>query len=359
LISLKKYLDLDASGRLPDTPESGELLAATLECYGSVLLAMGKGAVQGCPSLGIELEDSLRALEQNLSANTSTETVKKTEEQVEVQLEEWGGRTANYHKVRSDELREFLIALARTAESLGDRDQCYTNEFKGLTAHLETIADLNDLTEIRASLARRLAELKSSIDQMTRDSQLLVAQLRAEVVNYEAKLKTVEQLSLKDELTGAANRRNIEEQIQSNIENARNFSVVMIDLNRFKQVNDRHGHLAGDDLLRQFAAELQQNMRPGDVVGRWGGDEFLAVVFCDEDGAKYYIERIKKWVFGDYKIHCAAGEKQPVSVHMDAAIGLAAWRPRQTMLQLIERADGAMYDDKRKLRAKDLGASGH
>jgi diguanylate cyclase (GGDEF)-like protein len=130
----------------------------------------------------------------------------------------------------------------------------------------------------------------------------------------------------------------------------------MIDLNRFKQVNDKHGHLAGDDLLRQFAAELQQNMRPGDVVGRWGGDEFLALVFSDEDGAKYYIERIRKWVFGNYKILCADGSK-PATVHMDASIGLAAWMPGQTMQNLIERADGAMYDDKRSSRAKNRNST--
>ena len=77
---------------------------------------------------------------------------------------------------------------------------------------------------------------------MNRDNHELVAQLRAEVSIYETKLRTVEQLSMRDELTRVANRRNIEERVRWSIESKQTFCVLMLDLNGFKQVNDKYGH---------------------------------------------------------------------------------------------------------------------
>jgi diguanylate cyclase (GGDEF)-like protein len=348
LISLKKFLDMQASGQF-SALETEDLLPTTMECYRSVLVAVGKSAVQGCPAIGAELERWLQKLESRISVTASPESLKETEQQIESELRAWGGRTAEHFKAKADDAKELLLALARTAESVGDRDQCYTNQFKGLTARLETIANLDDVSEIRSSLVKRVVELKTSVDQMARDSQRLVAQLQAEVCTYETRLKTVERMILKDELTGAENRRSVEERIQWSITKQQTFCVIMVDLNQFKQVNDQYGHLAGDDLLKQFAKELQSNTRSSDIVGRWGGDEFLVLLACDEDGARIHIQRIKDWVFGKYTVKCGTG-KDIASVYMDAAIGLAAWNPNKTMQQLIAEADAAMYRDKHKVK---------
>src|SRR5581483_1083129 len=112
---------------------------------------------------------------------SSASALLHTEKQVEVQLQEWGERTAEHLKARANEVRELLIALAETANAVGDRNQGYTAHFKGLTKRLETIADLDDLTQIRSSVVASVTELKSHVEQMTRDSKQLVEQLRSEV----------------------------------------------------------------------------------------------------------------------------------------------------------------------------------
>ena len=175
-----------------------------------------------------------------------------------------------------------------------------------------------------------------------------MAHLRAEVSTYETRLKAAENLALKDQLTNLANRRCIEERMQAYIESGREFCVAMIDINDFKQVNDSYGHVAGDDLLKQFAKELQTSMRAGDPVGRWGGDEFILAMTCDLQAAKAHIDRTRQWVCGKYTI-CGA-KSPPVVVQVTASIGAAAWRPGDSMKHLLAEADAAMYRDKNIVR---------
>jgi diguanylate cyclase (GGDEF)-like protein len=353
VISLKKYLDMDKAP-VPEpeaVPESNELLLATLKSYRSALQSIGKSGVRACPEVGSDLQRALAGLELGLAGNVTAALVTKTEARAEELLEQWGGRSEQYFKSKAKEVKELLIVMAHTAQSVGDRDQRYTNQFTEFTTRLRTIANLEDLTQIRTSLVQGATELKNYVDRMAEDSKNSVAQLRAEVSTYESRLKVVEELALRDGLTGLANRRNIEERIQTRISSQSPFCVINLDLNRLKQVNDTHGHLAGDSLLKQFAQELRTNIGPSAIAGRWGGDEFIVVVDCDLKAANALVERMQKWVFGDYSLETGTG-KPEVKVHLDASVGVAIWCSGQSMQQLIEQADAAMYKDKQASKKK-------
>jgi diguanylate cyclase (GGDEF)-like protein len=348
VISLKKYLDMD-----PDKPrkgglESAELLSATLESYGSTLMAVAKSGVRACPAMGSDLQQALEGLQRRLACDVSPSLVRKTGKQVEEQLQQWAGRSAEYFKAKTNDVKELLIALASTAESMGKQDQRYAKRLGDFTTQLQTIADLDDLAQMRATLVKRAAELKTCVDEMAQDSNKSLAQLRAEVTTYETKLKTVEQLAFKDPLTGLANRRSVEERIEWRISTDQKFCVVVVDLNKFKDVNDTHGHVAGDSLLRQFGQELKSNVRPSDIVGRWGGDEFIMVLDCDLTGASAQIERMKKWVLGDYTLQVGTNT---IKINLDASIGVAQWQKGETAVQITERADASMYDVKELSRS--------
>jgi diguanylate cyclase (GGDEF)-like protein len=352
LISIKKYLDRDDPVLTVAEPEPDELLAVIIDSYRSALRAFGSNAVEACPAPGRELEQGLAKLESDLSVDATPTTVRQTQEQVEAQLERWGGATAGHLKEQADEVKELLLLLASTAESVGERDQRYAQQFSGLTADLKAIANLDDLTQVRSSLVRKATELKSCVDQMTQDGQQSIAQLRSKVTSYETKLKAVEEIASKDAVTGLANRRSVESRMERLIAAREPFCAVILDLNRFKQINDKHGHPAGDDLLKKFAHELQNNVRSDDMVGRWGGDEFIVVLRRDVAGANPQIERIRHWVFGNYTVETGAG-KPTLKVDVTAAVGLAQWTSGMTMKQLIEQADAAMYRDKRESRSKN------
>jgi diguanylate cyclase (GGDEF)-like protein len=345
MISIRKYLYANNEVPPAPEPEMDGLTATTIGCYRASLLAIGRAAIQICPALGLDLESSLRGLERRLAVDYTAESVMRTEKQVEVQLDEWGARTETHFKGMADEVKELLLALAKTAESVGTRDQGYSSKFNDLTGRLEQIARLDDLTQIRVSLVERVKELKTSVEQMTAENRQLVAQLRAEVSTYETRLKSAEHLALKDPLTNVANRRSLEERIQWNIENRQEFCLVLLDLNNFKHVNDTYGHVAGDDLLKQFAAELQLNTRSGDLVGRWGGDEFMVVLTCSLESAKAHIERVQKWVFGKYTLH-GPGQRA-IQLEIDASIGAAEFRQGLSLRQMVSEADAAMYANKK------------
>jgi diguanylate cyclase len=332
-------------------PASHELLSAIVECFQSALLAMGKSGTQACPGVSSDLQQKLAELGNQISDDLTPAGVKKTEKQVEEQLQQWGGQSSEYFKAKANEVKELLILLARTAQSLGERDHRYTNQFTQFTSRLQKIANLEDLTQVRASLVQGAAELKTYVDRMAQDSRESVAQLQAEVSTYETKLKAVEELALRDSLTGLANRRNTEGRIEWRIAHQQTFCVMMIDLNHFKQVNDTYGHPAGDSLLKQLSQELRSNLRSSDVAGRWGGDEFIIILDCDLAGANCQVDRMRKWVLGEYTVQRAAGAGE-VKVPVDASIGLAQWQKGETMEKLIERADTAMYEEKRRSQKK-------
>lgn len=351
MISLKKYLDMETPEPSKPNDSFDALSSQTTECFQGLLSSIGKSASQVYPSLGIDLEESLKGLQCRLSVSPTFESLNVTEKQVEILLAEWGGRTSEYFKGKADEVKELLIALANAAQCVGHTNQGHSKQFKELTDRLERIADLDDLTEIRSSLLDRVTELRNSVNQMARESQELVAHLKAEVSIYETRLKAAEHMAFRDELTRLANRRSVEERVQLSIENRHPFCVVMLDLNHFKHVNDKYGHVVGDKMLKQFAKELQLNTRSGDLVGRWGGDEFVVVLGCDAISASSHIARIRDWVFGKYAIQLEEA-KNPLEIWVDASIGLAEWHTGETIQQVIENADRAMYVEKNRSRQR-------
>jgi diguanylate cyclase (GGDEF)-like protein len=341
----KKQLLRPADKSRSAASDSNALLSTVMESYRSALTAMGASGARACPAVGAELKKKLTNLAAALSPSLTSASVEETEKNVEEELRHWGVCTAQYFRSKANDAKELMILLADTAKSVGERDQRYATRFTELTTRLQTIADLEDLTQVRRSLTQGALELKTYVDEMAQDSRDMVAKLRAEVTSYETKVKEVEQLALRDALTGLSNRRYVEERIAWRISYQQMFSLAMLDLNGFKQINDRYGHNAGDDVLKQFSQELRSHSRSTDIVGRWGGDEFILVLDCDLNGAKLQIERLRKWAYGEYKISCGNGNDES-KVLISASVGVAQWQQGESAQEVIDRSDAAMYEHK-------------
>ena len=334
MISIKKFIERNGE----------ELLRAALSSYRSVLHAVGQSGLEACPPLGSTLRENLLRLEAGLSSETTPDALQETGQEAETEIKQWGSSAAGYFKQRAGEVKELMVILAHTAEVTGERDQRYTRRFHEFTNRLEAMADLHDLVQIRDSLVKSAIDLRHCAEAMAEESQKSLDRLRQDVSVYQARLDDAERLAGQDPLTGLDNRRRVEASIERRIAMQQTFSILMLDLNDFKKVNDTCGHLAADELLKQFSSELKSGFRATDVVGRWGGDEFLVVLDAGRQTADTHIQRITRWVFGDYTIHSGDRvRKVPVS----AAIGAAEFQPGDSLRSLLDRADAAMYQDKR------------
>ncbi|HVW10251.1 MAG TPA: GGDEF domain-containing protein [Bryobacteraceae bacterium] len=333
VISLRKHIE-----------DSTENAKAAVEAFKSAIELIAKTGAQAIPPLGAGLLAKLNVIQENLPREAVKEQVLAARAEFEQDIESWGDSAAEYSRNKEKEIRDIMIAVAVSAEALAERDQRYASQFGGLTTRLHSIAAMQDLSAIRRSVVQSAAEMKSAVDKMTEENEESVAQLRAEVAHYRAKLEQSEAREAVDPLTGLSNRRETESQMQDRIVWRRQFCVAVLDLNGFKKINDVHGHVAGDNLLRQFANEMKAHFRSTDVVGRWGGDEFIVIIDSTLEEAQSSVDRVRKWAFGDYTISTGKGS---VQVPMRASIGVAAWDKKETMVELLARADAVMYAEKR------------
>ena len=350
MISIKEHMEggtaVAAEVGVANDPD---ILPLLLTAYGTAVLAMGSSAYEACPSLGDELKRRFRDLSAQLSIDMGPEALATIDREIESHLQDWGRRAARYHRERATEVKDLLLTMARTAESVGSRDQRYASQMGLVTARLRQIATLDDVAQIRASVEKGAADLKHSIDRMAAEGQAAVADLRQQVTTYRVKLEDAAEQASRDALTGVRSRAGIERLIEERIAAGAEFCVGMLDIDGFKRVNDTYGHLVGDELLKKFAAELRSVCRLTDVVGRWGGDEFVLLLDCDLPEAVVRIDRLRKWVCGTYTI--GAGN-HVVKLQADASVGLAAHRENESLQELVARSDAAMYE--RKASAKKL-----
>jgi diguanylate cyclase (GGDEF)-like protein len=344
MISIKQYLDQTqtvSSGEGERKPKA--LLPLTIAAYRSALVEMGNSGQDACPALSKELKQGLGKLGEKLSRELSCETVEETEIGVREQLQGWGRRTAMHYRQQTSEVKELLLVMARAAESVGERDQRCAQQINEVTTRLTGIANLEDLTEIRESIKKSATDLKSSIDRMEAEGKAAIDQLRTQVSTYQTKLEEAEEVASRDALTGLRSRLWVEGQIEQSLHAEAVFCVAILDIDEFKRVNDEHGHLVGDELLKQFAMELRSVCRSTDILGRWGGDEFILMLNCGIAEARAQIDRLQKWVCGSYTVQTSS---VPRKLRVDASIGLAERLAGEPMKELVERADAEMYRDK-------------
>jgi diguanylate cyclase (GGDEF)-like protein len=176
-------------------------------------------------------------------------------------------------------------------------------------------------------------------------------------LSFCAHRRELELLAQTDSLTGLLNRGAFEQTLQRELHTSERdpqpISIVLLDVDHFKQVNDEHGHLTGDDILRRIAIALRAGTRPSDVLARYGGEEFV-ILLRDTglEAAEEVAERLRKDIADLHEL--------PRDVRVTASFGVATSSSRQSASKLLSSADEALYCSKREGRNRVrvcLGAS--
>ena len=167
----------------------------------------------------------------------------------------------------------------------------------------------------------------------------------SEKLSFLQRIEELQKLALLDPLTGLANRRYLEKQVGANINEMERygwpFGLAFIDIDRFKKVNDTYGHDIGDEVLKMLGRTLEHNLRTSDVAGRWGGEEFVAIIVnVTKDQLKTIADKLRIMV-RESNLSTDSGD-----VSVTVSIGATISRSDDTVATIVKRTDNLMYESK-------------
>jgi diguanylate cyclase (GGDEF)-like protein len=190
----------------------------------------------------------------------------------------------------------------------------------------------------------RLLKLTERGLDVTQEMLALMRACEREILELVRRNRELELLARSDALTGLPNRRGLEEELSREEARARRYdtpaAVALLDVRGLKSVNDHHGHAAGDALLRTVGLALRASARESDVVARYGGDEFVALLpGAQRDGAEVFLERVRK-------VANAARLPNGVTIPVTLAAGVATRGEAGTLAAALELADQRLLSAK-------------
>ncbi|GAA5315307.1 MAG: hypothetical protein AseanaTS_05120 [Candidatus Pelagadaptatus aseana] len=223
---------------------------------------------------------------------------------------------------------DLMIPLVTVAWIIFIATQTYLLSHRYALTFRKNLKLNNELTELNINLEHRISERTTELARKNEELEIM---------------------SKTDALTGLANRWVVREFVDSEFTRMKRrynyLSAVLLDIDFFKQVNDKHGHLAGDLVLQKIASLLQKSVRKMDLVARWGGEEFCIIFPCiDQQEAFQIMERIRKSIQRTTTVI-----DDNLSIHVTASAGIATTDKAIAFDELLHHADVALYE------AKELG----
>ena len=246
-------------------------------------------------------------------------------------------------------LKDAIQQMLTELDALGDTTGRFTDS---VARYAETVAGADSLESL-ASVVRQMVEesravhgLVSQTQERLQDGRQRTAELEAQVRELESELRRLSDEVSTDVLTEVANRRGLMQAFD--VETARlerqggELAIGLLDIDNFKKLNDTLGHSAGDVALKTLAGHVQKQLRPVDIVARFGGEEFVVLLpGTPVEEAQSTLTRLQRTLSASLFMH----DGREVFVTFSA--GVSAFRPGETLEAALERADEALYEAKR------------
>ncbi len=191
------------------------------------------------------------------------------------------------------------------------------------------------------------------LNTLPEDTREVFSSLLNENAALKKQIEYLSEMALQDELTGLTNRRGFKRSLEKAVAFSKRYKVpaclVFIDLNKFKQINDEHGHAVGDIVLQTVGQRIARQVRSSDLVARLGGDEFVVLFWqVTEEAARARAGLLMHAISRDM----ITIDKE-LSLKIKASAGVAVMKAGETADILLERADTAMYQVKSELKLSD------
>jgi len=306
------------------------------------------------PSIASDINDDIKEFIEKLKENPELLIEESIEEQVKQVVQARIALDKENVKEMVASLEGILDKLSERLINMIEQSDGSTGEIQRIKKELESFTKQSEINFQNThkqlyTIAIALEENTVGFKQNLEEHQCDVNALQERVKELEAELKKVQEEAKTDFLTKLYNKRAIEEffAIKEGEYKRynRNYSVVMFDLDHFKKVNDTYGHEAGDVVLKAFATILKRSSRDVDIVGRFGGEEFIVLLSdTDKEGAYIYAEKVRKHV------QTAKFMYKDKRIPVTLSAGVAQRSEYPSMLATIEAADANLYKAKRSGR---------
>jgi len=297
---------------------------------------------------GVDFESQRAALTRHgLSPADSLPVLESASRAIEEQLRAYGERLSR-NACSADDLRDVLDALNAAVSGFLEAGSQQEAAMRSVAGRLEVASESDNVAMLRILVRHQSAELTRLADETHRHSQAVADQLKQQVTELSAGLNRARDEARRDVLTGLINRRAIEELFQEYEGQPTPRCLILLDIDRFKSINDHYGYLAGDELLRQIAVRIQSTLEPASVAARWGGDEFIVLIEGGLPAGMSAARQLNRQLCANYHL----GEGKASKVHVQASVGLSEWKLGETAKKVIRRADLALKSRKHSTEDK-------
>lgn len=320
-------------------PQRDGFSDVALDCYLAAIQDIAEAVRSISPEIGAACHEQLIRLRARLPFKSNVQTLEETRSALHHELETFAERARRYNNARAQGVTDTLAMLAHNENSLSARNNRFVEQLTEFADRMEQVARSGDL----AGFAERAAELRVFVKSMEQDSREALTRLLEKMAEFQNKVREAESLASLDPLTGVANRREFDRQLAARIAADRDFCMLLFDLDQFKAVNDRFGHLCGDQILKQLGARLSGQVRARDFVCRWGGDEFVAILECGLSNAVARSRQITQLLSGPYRVTVEGRDKR---IDIRISCGVAERVAGETPEQLFRRVDDSLYRQK-------------
>lgn len=253
---------------------------------------------------------------------------------------------------RDTELRDVVRVLTNAVIEMNSRSDAYHSTMRGQIESMTALSRIEDIRKLRSGLVAEITQLRELQEKKQAAESSIIRSLTNQVASLRTELELAQDESRRDALTGIYNRRGfdafLDSQIDASGSRKSKFALLMLDLDKFKSINDSFGHPLGDRVLLALVEICRSVIRSEDFFARFGGDEFV-IVF---PGASTRIATRKgNDICKILKSRVFTVEETPdrpeSSLSLSVSIGVTAWTAGDTCSKILARVDAALYEAKR------------
>lgn len=339
MISLKDSLsELDRKER--ELEQGRRFVRECLKLWQDSLRAVSEQVFPLFPEAARKVEEDWQQVHCCVRVDAPEEVLNSTPRLVERVLHNYALESRRAQREDLESVKSILAVMAEAVGSTRMRTLNYSQSMEGVCDNLEQLGQTDSVEELRRRLKQEALRVRAGLTRMVQESEASLLSMETDLRNFRTRLAAAEEAASTDPLTGVGNRRELERQLATRIKAKTPFCALLFDLDDFKSINDRFGHACGDQALRQFADVLHEQIRPGDVVARWGGDEFFVIFDCPIKDALRRSQEISALLTRRYKLDWNG---KSILTTISASSGVVEYCAGETAASLFGRADEAMY----------------